>query len=314
MIHANNPAMPIEPRKLQRGPIPSRDHRERILRLPSHPPYFASLNRLASLLLAGAVVISSAWPQTFTTIDFPGATDTNCRAINPQGDIVGNYIGADGRFHGFLLKQGIFSQIDVPGALTTFVSGINPAGEMVGQYTPPDGRTHGFRFRAGVFESIDFPGAVFTFARGINPAGDIVGEYRDTTGRTRGFLLSHGMFVPIDFPNAVLTTPNGISPTGDIVGSYRDTSGISHGFLLGRSGFALIQPSGAIASSAAGISATGENCRELPRQRRCARVRAKRGNLPRLRSARQHFRRRHFHARLWSQSQRRDRGLLQYGR
>ena len=40
----------------------------------------------------------------FTTIDFPGATDTNAFAINARGDIVGVYDDATG-LHGFLLTR-----------------------------------------------------------------------------------------------------------------------------------------------------------------------------------------------------------------
>src|SRR6266571_4363934 len=37
-----------------------------------------------------------------TQIDFPGGTATYANGINPQGDIVGRYTGADGKGHGYL--------------------------------------------------------------------------------------------------------------------------------------------------------------------------------------------------------------------
>jgi len=40
----------------------------------------------------------------FTRIDFPGARNTFCSAINNAGDIVGLYDDAHGR-HGFLLQR-----------------------------------------------------------------------------------------------------------------------------------------------------------------------------------------------------------------
>jgi len=40
----------------------------------------------------------------FTSIDFPGATLTTSSGINARGDIVGRYVGADGRQHGYLLS------------------------------------------------------------------------------------------------------------------------------------------------------------------------------------------------------------------
>jgi hypothetical protein len=45
----------------------------------------------------------------FTTIDVPGAAaaagGTSAGGINPQGDIVGYYLGGDTLIHGFLLKK-----------------------------------------------------------------------------------------------------------------------------------------------------------------------------------------------------------------
>jgi len=40
----------------------------------------------------------------FSTNDVPGAIFTGNTSIDPQGDVLGRYIGADGHFHGFLLS------------------------------------------------------------------------------------------------------------------------------------------------------------------------------------------------------------------
>jgi len=40
----------------------------------------------------------------FTTIDFPGATRTNPRWVNPEGEIAGFYV-AGGTTHGFLRSK-----------------------------------------------------------------------------------------------------------------------------------------------------------------------------------------------------------------
>src|SRR5215469_8422123 len=62
---------------------------------------------------------------TFTTIDFPGATQTSPNEINPEGDIVGFYVSA-GVNHGFLLSGDNFTTIDFPGATLTRPRAINP--------------------------------------------------------------------------------------------------------------------------------------------------------------------------------------------
>ncbi len=55
-----------------------------------------------------------AFAQTFTTIDFPGATDTQPTAITPSGIIVGRYTSADGNLHGLCSPQGDLCRLMFP--------------------------------------------------------------------------------------------------------------------------------------------------------------------------------------------------------
>lgn len=188
---------------------------------------------------------------SFTIVDFPGAifrpfedesgvfAETGALAIDPQGEIVGNYLGINGdaiKTHGFLLRHGKYTSIDYPGAVLTFVRGINPAGDIVGRYDILDVstnkvKTHSFLLHHGKFTSIDFPGAVRTFARGINSEGDIVGRYDIVDAATNqvkvlGFVVRHGDFTSVDFP------ANGINSAGEIVGTYSGADGKVHGYLM----------------------------------------------------------------------------------
>src|SRR5438128_2074701 len=114
-------------------------------------------------------------PDTFTTIDVPGATLTRAREINARGQIVGFY-PADGQTHGFLLDNVTFTTIDVPGASETRAFGINARGQIVGFYLA-GGQFHGYLLDNGTFGTIDVPGASETLAFGINARGQIVGDY-----------------------------------------------------------------------------------------------------------------------------------------
>jgi hypothetical protein len=60
---------------------------------------------MALVLVLGVSLIPAtrASSLTFTTIDPPGSTFTLALDINASGDIVGNYVTADGRTHRFLL-------------------------------------------------------------------------------------------------------------------------------------------------------------------------------------------------------------------
>lgn len=88
----------------------------------------------------------------FMPVDFPDARVTTPNGIYAQvGDgsvrIVGSYVDALGKTHGFLLENGqfgTFRAIDVPGAKFTNANAINSFGHIVGTYGDATG-THGFR-------------------------------------------------------------------------------------------------------------------------------------------------------------------------
>jgi hypothetical protein len=45
----------------------------------------------------------------------PNASRTFARGINAHGDILGDYVDADGVGHDFLLRNGVFTNIAYPG-------------------------------------------------------------------------------------------------------------------------------------------------------------------------------------------------------
>ena len=192
-----------------------------------------------------------AGEPTFTTIDFPGARMTSPLDVNAAGDIVGEYMDAAGKSHGFLLSEGDFTSIDFPGAVLTGAFGINPRGDIVGRYQTSNGHFHGFLLSGGTFTSIDV-GDTLTRAHGINARDDIVGRYDDPDGTRHGFLLSEGELTSFDFPGAIDTAPWGINPAGDITGRYSSADGKSHGFLLSEGDFTTIDVSGAVETAPSG--------------------------------------------------------------
>jgi len=60
------------------------------------------------------------------TVDFPGGTNTYANGINPQGDIVGRYTGADGIVHGFLWRRFVKSANVIYSAAHDFSTRLNP--------------------------------------------------------------------------------------------------------------------------------------------------------------------------------------------
>src|SRR5262249_36974636 len=117
----------------------------------------------------------------FTTIDFPGAAETNAWGINNRGEIVGGHQGTDGKSHVFRLREGQFTTIDFPGAFDTAPDGVKgginsrgdivsyyctvqPCGDMMNGPLPPEQQYkthHGFLMSSGEFTTtMDFPAMI----------------------------------------------------------------------------------------------------------------------------------------------------------
>lgn len=171
----------------------------------------------------------SGHEMTCSSIDYPGAANTQAWGINSRGEIVGTYI-IGGVMHGFLLNRHGFSSIDYPNADLTYANGINVWGDIVGGYTV-GGVTHGFLLSKGKYTQIDYPGGVSSEVLGINAKGEITGDYSTSNptpccaAGTTGILLRDGNFNLVQYPGATLTYGSGINRQGDIVGSYSDTRG-----------------------------------------------------------------------------------------
>jgi hypothetical protein len=150
--------------------------------------FYESINATEQACLSHGFLLTKG---TYTNIDVPEALGaapgtTAASAINPRGDIVGQYFDSSGNNHGFLLSNGTFSTIDVGGPLAqTFPLGINPQGDIVG-FTFATG---GFLLSHGTVTSIDVPGSSATVPYGIDPQGDIVGTYVDSNNNFHGFVL-----------------------------------------------------------------------------------------------------------------------------
>jgi probable HAF family extracellular repeat protein len=176
---------------------------------------------------------------TCSSVDYPGADNTQAWGINSRGEIVGTYVSG-GVMHGFLLNRYGFSSIDYPGAASTYANGINIWGDIVGGYTI-GGVTHGFLLSNGTYTTVDYPGGASSEVLGINAKGEIAGDYSTSSSTpccaagTTGILLKDGSFNLVQYPGATLTYADGINRQGDIVGSYSDTRG--RAYLLNNSNY-----------------------------------------------------------------------------
>jgi uncharacterized membrane protein len=146
-----------------------------------------------------------------SSINVPDSVLTEALGINDAGHVVGDYVDADGVFHGFLLANDVFTVF----GNDLGADDINNAGQIVGCYATC---SRGFLLEGSTFTSIDVPGATVTQVSGVNDVGQIVGVYYD--GSLHGFLYDGTSFETIDVPGAFLTAVTGINNAGQIVGRY----------------------------------------------------------------------------------------------
>ena len=214
------------------------------------------VGRIALTVLLASTLVATVKGAglVFTIFDVPGATTTNAQGINHQGDIVGTFIDAAGRQHGFLRSGSQFRTIDFPGAQASFARGINNAGDIVGTYQR-QGETggipqHGFLLtRRGGLLAIDYPGHLNTIPQRILDDGTILGCYHDndTMGSMHGMQFRRG-FSAIDM---TMSMHNGATPGGEyIVGLFTDMDGRSKAYVMEGSSFSRLEVPGALSTSA----------------------------------------------------------------
>src|SRR2546427_9504195 len=92
----------------------------------------ASAAVISMLALAVAPARADERSFVFSSIDVPGATFTQAFGINAGGEVVGFYIDATGKQHGFLRSGETFTSIDFPGAAAPGGRGTSPRGDTPG--------------------------------------------------------------------------------------------------------------------------------------------------------------------------------------
>lgn len=79
---------------------------------------------------------------SWSTVDYPSASNSRILGINDAGDIIGSYKDAGGNWHAYtgnINDMGSFSEFLVPGSTSTSLSGINNNGDLVGSYNNGSG-------------------------------------------------------------------------------------------------------------------------------------------------------------------------------
>src|SRR5262245_6409536 len=105
---------------------------------------------VVTALLSAQLAVLPAAASSFTTIDHPGASNTQIFGINATGEMVGFAdAGVEGAWMGFRLSRGVFTPIDAPQGAEPH--GLGPAGDIVGIYQPDV--QYGFRLSRTGFQT-----------------------------------------------------------------------------------------------------------------------------------------------------------------
>ncbi len=129
-----------------------------------------------------------------TTFNMPGAVTTFPAAINDNQEVVGNWLDANGVYHGFYWNPTAgFSDVDVAGDTALGVFGINNQSVILANWqdanTPP--KYHVVTIVNGQpTASINVPKSKYTLGFAINNVGQVVGEYETQAGVWRGFIYT----------------------------------------------------------------------------------------------------------------------------
>jgi uncharacterized membrane protein len=204
--------------------------------------------------------------QTYTTIDVPGAAETDANDLNTKGVIVGFDCMTDLCANGATAQawvqiNGTFKFLKPPGSTQSFAYGINDANTVVGWYYDSASVQHGFSFSKGKYTKIDPPGSTLTNVWSINSAGTMVGTFVDSAGVQHGFMDAGGTFTNIDVPgNQLLSEATGLNNKGQIVGIYltNASTAVEHGFTLNNGTYKTVDFPGSSLTGADRINDSGE--------------------------------------------------------
>ncbi|MGD1042611.1 MAG: PEP-CTERM sorting domain-containing protein [Sedimentisphaerales bacterium] len=172
---------------------------------------------LKSIIFCASAVLfysSYAKSETWTTVDYPGATKTIPYGINGN-NIVGCYSDGSSNNHGFLYDGTNWTTLDYPGATSTSPYGIS-GNNIIGSYSSSDGYGHGF-----IYDGTNWT-TILIIPRGIDGSNIV--------GGNQLYNITTQILTAINYPGATSTGLTGISGN-NIVGSYQDSQYFPHSFL-----------------------------------------------------------------------------------
>jgi hypothetical protein len=90
--------------------------------------------------------------------------------------VVGSYVGADSKGHGYLYDGTSYKTLDVPGAIGTYAAAVSGK-NVVGQFGE-DGTSYGFFYNGTSYKTLVVPGSTETIPQSVS-GNNVGGKYTD---------------------------------------------------------------------------------------------------------------------------------------
>lgn len=206
----------------------------------------------------------------FTTLNFPGAAQTQVTGIADNNTKVGIFVDQAGASHGLIGTPSgsstVFTELDQSGSAFNQLLGISADGTKFAGYssTDPAGQVLQKAYVDSVqnhtFSDVN-PLLTFNFnsqATGVNNAGTVVGFFQPSPATSLGFEDLNGTIHIIDPDGSTNTQALGISSTGEIVGFYSDANNIQHGYTDINGTIATFDPPGSMNTTINGVNGQGQ--------------------------------------------------------
>jgi probable HAF family extracellular repeat protein len=207
--------------------------------------FFHSHSRLGSLLCVPVLSLGMAMAQqpptdastiyTITDLGTLGGLGSESRALNNQGEVVGDAPIKDGNSHAFLWQNGKMADLGtLPGYASSVALGINDKGQVVGYLSTGSGFNggdrHAFLWENGHMALLGSPGSI---AVGINNQSQVIGQSAAADGTTHGYVWQDGQTTDLGtLPGFQFGRVSAINNKGQVLGTvFRFSDAATHLFL-----------------------------------------------------------------------------------
>ena len=168
-----------------------------------------------------------------TNLGTLGGTESEARAINNNGQIVGYSFNASQKRRAFSYNNGQMSDLGTLGGADSEANDINDSGLIVGQAKNAAAKNRAFLYNGTSMQDLGTFGGEESYASSINNSNQITGAATIETGNYHAFRAQNNQLQDLGVLNGYYSYGRGINSAGKVVGfSYLDGSdGGVRGFL-----------------------------------------------------------------------------------